>query len=57
MNRQYISGMVTGALMILCVLLGFVLANVNTSMFGQQPTPTPPNSATRPPPLPVFVVI
>lgn len=46
MNRQYISGMVTGALMILCVLLGFVLANVNTSMFGQQPTPTPPNSAT-----------
>jgi len=46
MNRQYISGIVTGVLMMVCVLLGFALANIDTSMFGQQPTPTPPNSAT-----------
>lgn len=46
MNRQYISGVMTGILMMICVLLGFALANIDTSMFGQQPTPTPPASLT-----------
>jgi len=47
MNRQYISGIVTGVLMMVCVLLGFALASIDTSIFGQQPTPTPPASATQ----------
>jgi len=46
MNKNYVSGMVTGILMTVCVLLGFALANINNTMFGQGTTPTPPVTAT-----------
>lgn len=46
MSKQYVSGIVTGILMVVCLFLGFALANIDTSIFGQQPTPTPPASAT-----------
>ena len=47
MNKQYIGGIVTGLLMAVSLALGFVLARVDTDMFAQQPTPTPPPSVTR----------
>lgn len=47
MNKQYISGIVTGILMAFCVLLGFALAQIDiNTIFGQQTTPTPPMTAT-----------
>lgn len=46
MNKQYIGGIVTGVLMMVCVLFGFALANINNNMFGQQQTPTPPPTLT-----------
>jgi LysM repeat protein len=46
MNKQYISGIVTGVLMMVSVLFGMMLANIDLSMFAQQPTPTAPSSAT-----------
>lgn len=46
MNKQYISGMVTGILMMVGVLFGFALATINNNMFGQGTTPTPPVTAT-----------
>jgi LysM repeat protein len=46
MNRNYISGIVTGILMAVSLLLGFMLARVDTDNFGQETTPTPPIIAT-----------
>lgn len=46
MNKNYLGGFVTGVLMMLGVLIGLLLANIDDSIFAQQPTPTPPASAT-----------
>ena len=46
MNKQYISGMLTGILMMICIIFGFALASINNNIFGQQTTPTPPVTAT-----------
>ena len=46
MSKQYIGGIVTGILMVVCLFLGFMLARLSIETFGQQPTPTPPDSAT-----------
>lgn len=47
MNKNYIGGFVTGILMMVGVIFGFALSNINNNIFGQQPTPTPPASATQ----------
>lgn len=46
MSRQYVGGIVTGVLMVLCLFLGFLLARMDSNVFGQQSTPTPPASNT-----------
>jgi LysM repeat protein len=46
MSKQYIGGIITGILMAVSLLLGFMLARIDSNIFAQQPTPTPPASAT-----------